>query len=80
MPLTVALVAGELMETIVDRIQGGTERLALTAGKSFTEEVAEVLERRLPRYQSAAHYAIGTNELTPQQVADRIIEIWNRKT
>jgi hypothetical protein len=40
MPLTVALVAGELMETIVARIQGGTERLALTAWKSFTEEVA----------------------------------------
>ena len=26
----------------------GTERPALTAGRSFTDEVAEVLERRIP--------------------------------
>jgi shikimate kinase len=64
--------------TIVTRIQGGTERPALTAGKSFTEEVAEVLERRTPLYQGAADYAIDTDDLTPQQVADRIIETWKK--
>jgi shikimate kinase len=63
---------------IVSRIQGGTERPSLTGGKSFTEEVAEVLERRTPKYTSAAQYTIDTDQLTPEQVADRIIEIWKQ--
>ncbi len=62
---------------IVSRIEEGTERPALTEGKSFTEEVAEVLERRTPKYKSAAHYDIDTDQLTPEQVADRVIQIWN---
>jgi shikimate kinase len=60
---------------IVSRIQGDTERPSLTGGKSFTEEVAEVLARRTPKYKNAAHYEIDTDHLTPEQVADRIIEI-----
>ena len=63
---------------IVSRIQGGTERPSLTGEKSFTEEVAEVLERRTPKYRSAAQYEIDTEQLTPEQVADRIIQIWNK--
>lgn len=66
------------VDTIVSRIEEGTERPALTSGKTFTEEVAEVLERRTPKYKSAAQYEINTDELTPEQVADRIIEIWNK--
>jgi shikimate kinase len=62
-------------DTIVSRIQGGIERPALTSGKSFTEEVAEVLERRIPKYRSAAHYEINTDELTPEDVADAIVEL-----
>jgi shikimate kinase len=61
--------------TIVARIAGETERPALTAGKTFTEEVAVVLERRTPRYASAADHAIDTDDLTPAQVADRILQI-----
>jgi len=63
---------------IVSRIEKGSERPSLT-GKSFTDEVAEVLERRTPKYRSAADYEIDTEQLTPQQVADRIIEIWPEK-
>jgi shikimate kinase len=62
------------VDTIVARIQGGTERPALIAGKTFTEEVAEVLERRIPRYREAADYAIDTDDLTPVQVAEKIVE------
>jgi shikimate kinase len=62
--------------TIVSRIQGDTERPSLTGQKSFTEEVEEVLQRRSPIYARAAHYEIDTEHLTPEQVADRIIEIW----
>jgi len=65
------------VDTIVSRIQGDTERPSLTGGKSFTEEVAEVLERRTRKYENAAQYAIDTDDLTPDQVADRVIEIWN---
>lgn len=64
------------VEAIVSRIQGDTERPALTAGKTFTEEVTEVLERRIPKYKSSAQYEIDTDDLTPDQVADRVIEIW----
>jgi shikimate kinase len=59
---------------IVSRIADGTERPSLT-GKSFTEEVAEVLERRTPKYQSAAQHEIDTEHLTPERVADRIVDL-----
>src|ERR1035437_1111371 len=63
------------VETIVTRIQGGAERPALTSGKTFTEEVSEVLERRTPKYRSAAHYEIDTDDLTPAQIVDTIIDL-----
>lgn len=62
--------------TIVSRIQGDTQRPSLTGGKSFTDEVAEVLERRTPLYHNAAHHSIDTDPLTPEQVADRIAKLW----
>ena len=64
------------VDVIVSRIESGTERPALTEGKSFTEEVAEVLEKRTPKYSRAAQYEIDTDNSSPDQVADRIIEIW----
>lgn len=63
------------VDVIVSRIAGGTERPALTEGKTFTEEVAEVLERRIPKYQDAARHTIDTDHLTPEQLADRIIAL-----
>ena len=63
------------VEAIVSRIQGGTERPALTSGRTFTEEVAEVLERRTTKYSDAVHHEIDTDILTPVQIADRIIEL-----
>jgi shikimate kinase len=61
------------INTIVSRIQSDTQRPALVEGKTFTEEVAEVLERRLPKYKNAAHHEIDTDDLTPEAVADKII-------
>lgn len=61
--------------TIVARIQGDDQRPALTAGRTFTEEVAEVLERRTALYRSAAHHVIETDALTPEQAAERILEL-----
>ena len=66
------------VETIVSRIQGDSERPALTSGKTFIEEISEVLERRIPKYKSAANYEIETDESPPDQIADRIIDIWKK--
>lgn len=63
------------VDTIVERIAGDDQRPALTEGKSFTEEVAEVLEARRSKYQSAAQYEIDTDTLTPEQVAEKIISL-----
>ncbi len=66
------------VDTIVTRIQADTQRPALTDGKTFTEEVAEVLEQRIPKYKRAAQYEIDTDALTPEQVAGKIIEIFEK--
>jgi len=64
--------------TIVARIQDDTMRPSLT-GKSFTEEVAEVLERRTPLYKNAAHYIIDTDHLTPGEVVATIVAMVSEK-
>jgi len=66
--------------TIVSRIKGGSDRPALTDGKSFTEEVAEVLERRTPLYRSAAMHEIDTDSLTPEEIAEQIVLLWQQQT
>lgn len=62
--------------TIVSRIRSCDERPSLTSGKTFTDEVAEVLERRTPLYESAAQFEIDTDSLTPEQITDRIVSFW----
>lgn len=64
------------VESIVARIKEDTQRPALVAGKTFTEEVAEVLQRRTPRYKAAAHHQINTDNKTPEQVCELIAELW----
>jgi shikimate kinase len=66
------------VNAIVSRIQEDTQRPALIAGKTFTEEVAEVLEQRTPKYKSAAHHEIDTDPLTPEQVAEKIIQLCDK--
>ena len=63
------------VDVIVSRIADGTERPALTEGKTFTDEVEEVLDRRTPLYSAAAQHTINTDEMTPEQVADAILVI-----
>ena len=66
-------------ETIIRRINDNTDRPSLTGKKSFLEEVQEVLAERAPKYQAAAHVAIDTDNLSPQDVAEKIIEELKRK-
>jgi shikimate kinase len=61
------------VKTIMGRICGDDQRPALVEGKTFTEEVAEVLARREPGYAAAARHAVDTDGLTPDQVAETII-------
>lgn len=63
---------------IVARIEAGTERPPLTVGKSFTEEVEEVLRERTPLYEAAAHHQIDTDALSPKQVADEVARLYGR--
>lgn len=63
------------VDTIVSRIRKDNQRPSLTAGKSFIEEVDEVLKNRIPKYKSAARFQIDTDNLTPDQVANKVIEI-----
>jgi len=61
------------VKTIIERIKDDQERPSLTRKKSFTEEVAEVLEQRRKKYEEAADYAIDTSKLTVDEVVDKII-------
>ncbi|MCP4605178.1 MAG: shikimate kinase [Proteobacteria bacterium] len=63
------------VEVIVNRIRQSTDRPSLTEGKTFVEEVEEVLKDRLPKYQAAAHDEIDTDNLNINEVADRIAQI-----
>lgn len=66
--------------TIVARIEEGNDRPALTEGKSFTEEVAEVLARRTPLYREAAKYEIDTDGLAPEEIAAQIVMLWEQRS
>jgi shikimate kinase len=63
------------VDTIVARIQSDTHRPSLTAGKTFIEEIGEILNQRLPKYKMAAQFEIDTDHLTPEQVANTIMEM-----
>jgi shikimate kinase len=63
------------VDTIINRIQADTQRPSLIAGKTFTEEVEEILAKRIPKYKIAAQFEIDTDNLTPVQIADKIMDI-----
>ena len=66
------------VDVIVSRISSDTQRPALVEGKTFTQEVDEVLAARIPKYKNAADYEIDTDNRTPDQVAAKIINILRR--
>lgn len=61
--------------TITRRIADDTQRPALTAGKTFVEEIRGVLTERTPKYQAAADHTIATDDLSPEEIASRILTI-----
>jgi shikimate kinase len=63
-------------ETIRARIAKDGQRPSLT-GKSFLDEITDVLSEREPIYREMAEYEIDTDDLTPREISDRIITWWN---
>lgn len=61
------------------RIHGDSERPALKQGRTFLEEVEEVLQERLPLYGSAAHWTIDTADVSPEEVCRRIQRMLERQ-
>ena len=61
--------------TIVKRIKHGTHRPSLTDGKSFVDEIEEVLIQRKEKYKKAANYIIDTSKLSPSDVAKKIVSL-----
>ena len=64
------------IEDIVERIGGEEDRPSLTGTKSFTDEVSEVLKEREPLYREAAQYTLNTSELSAEEAAAGIAEIY----
>lgn len=65
--------------TIVARIQDDTQRPSLTGTKSFTDEIAEVLERREPLYRRIAHHTVDTDARTIDEVAAEALELISKR-
>jgi shikimate kinase len=59
---------------LADRIKDDSQRPALTEGKTFLQEVEEVLREREPLYRSAAHLEIDTTSMPPTEVSSRIAD------
>ena len=60
---------------IAKRIKRGTHRPSLTDGKSFVDEIEEVLTQRKEKYEKAANYIIDTSKLSPSDVAKKIVSL-----
>ena len=66
------------VSTIARRISHDTQRPSLTGGKTFIEEIQDVLTERTPKYQAAADHVIATDHASPEDVASQIVTTFHR--
>jgi len=59
--------------TIVSRIGADTQRPSLSGTKNFVEEIEEILKTREPNYKAAADHVISTDQSSPDQITDLIL-------
>jgi len=59
--------------TISERIGGDTQRPSLTEGKTFIQEIEDVLKERNPLYQAASDVVINTDDRSVQVIAAEIL-------
>jgi shikimate kinase len=50
----------------------------LLAGGGRVDTLSEILRRRAPLYEGAAHHMIETEGQTIDEIAGKVIELWNR--
>lgn len=64
-------------DTIIRRLRGDTSR-PLLAGEALEDKVARLQREREPVYIATAHSVLIADELTPKQLAQRIIEAYDK--
>ena len=65
-------------ETIVARIKNSAARPALTQGKTFLDEISEVLRERTPLYHAASDFEIDTDGRPLEKIAEDILHYFTR--
>jgi len=63
------------VDTLVNRIGEDTERPPLVEGRSHREDMEITLKERKPLYQQAADLTVNTENKTPEEVAEAIINL-----
>ena len=63
-------------DAILRRLRGDTSR-PLLAGEDPGSRVEELQREREPFYNATAHYILNTDGLSPEKLADRIMEEYN---
>jgi shikimate kinase len=61
------------VETIVKRIGNDNQRPSLTGTKSFVDEIQDVLQERMPKYQAAADHVIATDNRSINQLVETVL-------
>jgi len=64
--------------TIDSRIRHDANRPALTSGKTFLEEIEDVLAERMPHYHASADFEIETDGKTLEAVAAEVLGYFTR--
>ena len=62
------------VDTIAARIGGDTQRPSLTGTKSPVEEIRDVLNERVPKYQAAADLTLATDGRSIDELATTILK------
>ena len=63
------------VETIANRIGSDNQRPSLTGTKSFVDEIHEVLQERVPKYQAAADHVIATDHRSINQLVETVLAL-----
>jgi shikimate kinase len=61
------------VETIAKRIGSDNQRPSLTGTKSFVDEIQDVLQERMPKYQTAADHVIATDHRSINQLVETVL-------
>ena len=63
------------VETIMKRIGSDNQRPSLTGTKSFVDEIQDVLQERVPKYQAAADHVIATDHRSINQLVETVLAL-----